>query len=294
MTQDDFKGRIASIQWNNRLKTNFLYLWFLGSMVFMSLLLLIPVIGIMALIDPNSIIPHLEDGSILFLGLKFVRKIFFFTIAGVLLFIYRDYKQIEEKFDCKPLTLPSNHDFYKHLETLCISRGVTVPDLYIFTRSDYNRLVTAVTLHTPGKKQKAILTEADLALPLPLQESLAAQIVQRIHTKDTLFFTLFCFLGYFPTHLEHAMGKVRYTIFKPFLKTTEMVMKPFRQPLLEWRLARMDVGSLELTKLKGPARELINLMPSHQTLAQHFHDPYIPLFLSKSDAAYRLDTLTQS
>ena len=294
MNQENFKGRVAGIQWNNRLASNLLMLWFVFAIVVFCILLLTPILLGFAALDHQSLLSLLEEPKIQRRYIIVFCKAIFFVGGSLLYFIYRDFNRIEDMFVCKPLPLAHPDPFYVTLETLCISRGLRMPELYVFTGSAISRMVTAAVLQGTGGRSKVILTQADLNLAQPVQEALAAQIVQRLYTRDALFLTALCFIGFFPDHMAEAANKISRVLLKPALFLTDKIMGPFRSLVLKLRMAKLDVGALELTKVKGPAHDLLNRLAPLKDVQEHYYDSYLPLFITQTDGPYRLRMLDAS
>jgi hypothetical protein len=288
-------ANIAAIQWNNRLKSLLLALVFLlGILIFaVSLVLMIGVPVMLFSKDPNFR-PEVffDNPRIQWHVFKFFTKVLLFCLGAAAFFIWKHISHVGKVMSARPLKLPSSDPFYRALENLCISRGLRVPDLYVFhpyaLRKD---MVTAAVMQGTGGSWALILTEGALQLAPALREALLAQAVQRVHSKDTFFLTRFCFLGYFPFHIMNGTNKIGRIMFKLPLGAADLLMKPLRPRVLDLRLARLDSGSLELTKEAGPMAALLAKLPTHKEVEAWFHEPYLPLFIARSDSAYRQDLL---
>ncbi len=280
-------GRIAAIQWNNRLMSNLLMLWFVLAVFVFSILFILPIPVIVAVADPAHAKDFLYSDDVIRRVLLITAKIFGGLSFAALCFVYRDFNRAEQSFEARRLELSHPDPFDMTLENLCISRGLQVPELFLLGGQAGN-LVTAVVLQGLKKRSKVFLTQADLYLPRELQDALAAQIVQRLHTRDTLFLTLLTFIGYFPYHMVQGANIVGKVLMGPALKATEFLLKPVRSWIIDLRHSRLDVGALELTKEKGPAQELLELLAPYETLQRLYHDPYLPLFIMQTDERGRI------
>ncbi|MEZ0226845.1 MAG: hypothetical protein ACAH83_19975 [Alphaproteobacteria bacterium] len=284
-------SNIAGIQWNNRLKSVFLTFMFLfGVLAFaLTLVMMISVPIALFVPDPKFRLDNFMDNGRLHLQvLKFFLKILFFSLGATLFFIWKNISKVDRVMMAKPFKLTSSDTFYRELENLCISRGLRMPDLYMFeNRAVPRTIVTAAVMQGLNGQWALIVTEAAYRLPPPLREALLAQAVQRVYTKDTLFLTLFCFLGYFPYHVANGTNAFGRILFKLPLAAADLVLKPLRPHVLDLRLARLDVGSLELTKEAGPMAELMTKLPRHAEISTYFYDPFLALFIARSAGSYR-------
>jgi hypothetical protein len=282
-------SNIAGIQWNNRLKSVFLTFMFLFGVLAFSLTLITMIAAPIAVFDPKFRGDNLLHNTHLHLQVvKFFLKILFFSLGATLFFIWKNISKVEHVMMAKPFKLTSSDAFYRELENLCISRGLRMPDLYMFeNRAVPRTLVTAAIMQGFDGKWALIVTEAAYRLPPPLREALLAQAVQRVYTKDTLFLTLFCFLAYFPHHVANGTNAIGRVLFKLPLAAADLVLKPLRPHVLDLRLARLDVGSLELTKEAGPMAELMTKLPRHADIGAYFYDPFLALFIARSAGSYR-------
>jgi hypothetical protein len=282
---------IAQIQWNNRLKSAFLAALFLFGILIFALVLVSMIAVPIALsgIDPKFRLDNLLDNPrIHFQVFKYFMKVLLFCLGAALFFIWKNISKVEEVMSAKPLKLASSEAFYRELENLCISRGLRMPDLFMFeNRAVPRTMITAAVMQGTGGRWALIITEAAYRLEPALREALLAQAVQRIHTKDTLFLTLFCFLGYFPFHIMNGTNVFGRIAFKLPLAAADKIMAPLRPHVLDLRLARLDAGSLELTKEAGPMAQLMGRLPLHSEIAEYFHDPYLALFIARSAGSYR-------
>lgn len=296
MTTEAFQGQIKRIQWDNQIISGLMMAYFLiGILIFVSLISAC-LVAIVSVFDPGLVQDILSDAK---MQLRFARsyiKLLFFALAGAFYFVYRDFNQAERMFGAVPLDLRASDPFYRMLEAQCISRGLPVPSLYVIDDPAHlpPGAVTAVALHGPSRQSKLLISPAVRRLDPELQEAFIAQAVQRLHTKDTLFLTLLCFLGHFPFHLLEQSNAVARTVFKPFLKVTDALMAPARRAIINLRMAKLDVGSLELTKDKSSAVRLLDALAPLETISQHYHEAYLPLFIAKSDGPYRLRTLERA
>lgn len=297
MTTDVFQGQIKRIQWNNQVISGLMMVYFLiGILIFVSLVSACFVLAVFVF-DPGSAQDMLYESKTQIKFVRFYLKFLFFALAGAFYFVYRDFNQAEQMFGAVPFELRPNDPFYQRLETQCISRGLPMPALYIINDADNMPpgAVTAVVLQGLAKQSKLLISPAVYhQLDPDLQEAFIAQAVQRLYTKDVLFFTLLCFLGYFPFHVLQESNAVARVVFKPFLMVTDAVLAPVRRMILNLRMAKLDVGSLELTKDKSSAVRLLDALTPLETLGQHYHEAYLPLFIARSDGPYRLRTLERA
>ncbi len=269
-----------------------LMLWFMvGIFVFVSLLFGTVMI-LIAFGNAEGIVNYIGSSKFQLRFLKLFAKVLFFSFAGTFYFMHWKIKHAGTMFNAAPLVMKSTHPFYRALENLCIARGLKTPDLYL--ANDHPELVTSAVLQGFSKTSKLILSRAVLDLPSAQQEALAAQAVQRLYTRDAVFFTFFCFLGYFPYHMLDAVGKFRKALLSPFLKIVEWILKPVRPLIFNMRLARVDAGSLELTKDKESMLQLLARLPSREQLAVYYYDPYLALFITGSGENYRKQSLNKA
>jgi len=173
---------------------------------------------------------------------------------------------------------------------------LSVPELFVIDDAASLRpdLVTAVVLQGLGNRSKLLVSPAILKLSGELQEAFIAQAVQRLHTKDVLFFTLLCFLGYFPFHVMREVNAIARIMFKPFLIITDRLMAPVRKMILNLRQAKLDVGSLELTKDKTSTAQLLEVLAPLHVIERTYYEAYLPLFIAKSEGPYRLRMLEKA
>ena len=133
-----------------------------------------------------------------------------------------------------------------------------------------------------GGKSALILTHEDLKLPPDLQEALAAQVVQRLYTKDSWFMTLYCFLGHFPFHVLRSSNVIaRYAFWLP-MKIADLVIAPFRSMILDLRMARLDMGAIEITKNAESMGKLLQNLMTLEEVERFIHAPYLSLFIAAS------------
>lgn len=295
----DLPTNIKAIQWNNRIKSVTLMMVFLvGILIFATsfVLMIAAPIGLLVVVfappDPTFNLADIMHQPRLYSHiLKYFLKIFLFSLGATLMFIYKGVSNIGRIFDARPLKLHSSDPFYRELETQCIERGLSIPELFIFNQRALSSQVTAAIIQGVRRKSALIVSDASFKLKAPVRQALLAQAVQRLYTKDTYFLTLFCFLGYFPFHVSRSLRKWVGWIFRPALWIADQVMAPFRPLMLDIRLARLDVGSLELTKDAGPMHELLEKLCSYIELKKYFHTPYLSLFVAQSTGSYRKDIL---
>jgi hypothetical protein len=275
---------IARIQWNNRLKSGALCVFFLVAMGVFALTLFL-MIAVPASLIPDSglSIPQmLADPKMQIRIFRFFAKVFFFASATTLYFIYRDINNIGNIFGAQPLQLQSRDGFYRALENMCIARGLKTPALYVFSPATFPPPhLSAAVVQGVGGKAALIVTQAALKLPPPLQEALAAQAVQRLYTKDTYFLTLFCFLGHFPFHVSRATNAIGRAVFWLPLKAAELALKPFRPVILNLRLQRLDAGAMDLTKDAAPLAALADQLAPLPVVETYIYAPYLSLFITK-------------
>lgn len=289
-----FKGKIQSIQWNNRIKSNLLMIWFLISMAIFVILYISPILLTFFILDPDEFMQSINSPTFEFRIFKIFFKIFSFTTFITLAFIYRDFKNTDIIFSADKINLKHNNLLHQKIENLCIERGLKIPDLYVIRSFLPNNLVTSIVLQDFSGNSKIILSQGALSLPAHLQEALAAQAIQRIYTKDALFFTLLCFFGYFPFHVMQNTNKFARTILKPFLFLTDKMMSPIRNSILNIRSARMDAASLALIKEKQTIHELLEKLASLKEIENYYHEAYLPLFVTRTDIVYRQSTLEKA
>ena len=279
---------IARLQWNNRLKSGALCVFFVAGMAVFALTLFL-MVALPASLAPDSglSLPQMmHDPKMQLKLLRFFLKIFFFAGGMTLYFIYRDIKNIGVIFSARPLTLHSSDTFYRAVENMCISRGIKMPALYVFNHTVIPpQTVTAAVAQGVGGVSALIVTEGTLKLAPPLQEALAAQAVQRLYTKDTYFLTMYCFLGHFPFHAARSANVIAKYLFWLPLRAAELVLAIARPMILNLRLQRLDAGALELTKDAAPLDALAAQLPAMDTLENYFYAPYLSLFIAKPQAA---------
>lgn len=239
--------------------------------------------------DPTFSPAHvLENARVQWQVLKFFLKILLFVFGAAMFFIWKNISRVSAVMGAQPLKLQSTELFWRELETLCISRGLQMPDLYMFENRTVPRtLVTAAIMQGVGGKWALVVSEGAYRLKSEMRQALLAQAVQRIHTGDMHFLTFFCFLGYFPAHIALGTNKVGKILFKIPLAAADMFMKLFRKRLLDLRLAKLDMGAVELTKDAGAMRELMKLLPTHAEVEKYFLEPYLSLFIARSEDGYR-------
>lgn len=275
---------IARIQWNNRLKSGALCTLFIFAMAVFALTLFL-MIAVPASLVPDSglSIPQmLGDPKMQFKIFRFFTKVFFFASAATLYFIYRDINNIGRLFSAQPLQLRSSDSFYRALENMCIARGLKTPSLYVFSPAIFPPPhVSAAVVQGVGGKSALILTQGALKLEPPLQEALAAQVVQRLYTKDTYFLTLLCFLGHFPFHVSRGTNVIGRIVFWLPLKAADLVLRPLRPVILRLRLQRLDAGALDLTKDSAPLAALAERLAPLPVVENYIYSPYLSLFIAK-------------
>tara|TARA_B100001989_G_C24544933_1_gene470106 strand:+ start:1579 stop:2505 length:927 start_codon:yes stop_codon:yes gene_type:complete len=299
---EKFQGNLKRIQWNNKLKTAVLSLYFIfGIFLFTTLLLLMLIIASYLIVGAfhgyenlfevflkKIIFFDFETGKIIKIA-QLYAKIFIFIIFAYFYFMYSHMKRIGKFFCAVPLQLSHNDIFYQTLENFCIARGLKVPNLYITQKDGYipDRFITGIVVQDLKGKASLIITPAVYNLEKPLMEAFLAQVVQRIFTKDTLFLTQFCFIGYFPYHLREGSNIIFKTVAKAPLYVIDKILKPVRNWVLNMRFGRLDVGALELTKEKKPMDELLNRLTPLEEIQKYIHDPYLTLFITKTSTEYR-------
>lgn len=276
---------IAKTQWNNRLKTVALSTVFLLGIAVFALTLFF-MIALPISLAPNSgfdLASALSDPKMQVKIARFFLKVLFFSLAGALYFVYRDIKNIGAIFSADRLEMRTTDPFYRTLEQKCIERGVTVPDLYLFRKNAFPvDGISACVAQGAGGKSALILTHEDLNLTPDLQEALAAQVVQRLYTKDTWFMTLYCFLGHFPFHMSRATNVIgRYLFWLP-MKAADLVITPFRPLILDLRLARLDMGAVEITKNAESMGRFLQHLMTLEEVERFIHAPYLSLFIAAS------------
>ncbi|MDP2206950.1 MAG: hypothetical protein Q8K65_11660 [Alphaproteobacteria bacterium] len=275
---------IARIQWNNRLKSGALCLLFIVAMAVFALTLFLMIAAPASFVPESGLsIPQmLAEPKMQLRILRFFTKVFFFAAAATLYFIYRDINNIDRLFSAQPLQLRSSDSFYRALENMCIARGLKTPALYIFSPVIFPPPhVSAAVVQGVGGKSALILTQGALNLEPPLQQALAAQVVQRLYTKDTYFLTLLCFLGHFPFHVSRATNVIGRIVFWLPLKAADFVLRPFRPLILNLRLQRLDAGALDLTKDAAPLAALAERLAPLPVVEHYIYTPYLSLFITK-------------
>ncbi len=290
----DLPENIARLQWNNRLKSMLVMLMFVfGITVFAVTLVLMVVVPLSLVPDSGISLQELVDNPKVHRNaLKYFLKVLFFCMGGALYFIYRGLARVGDLFSAVPLKLSHTDPFYRMLENLCISRGLKTPDLYMFKPVAIpSNILTAAVVQGVSQKAALIVTNAALSLPPAEMEAFAAQVVQRLYTKDTHFLTLFSFLGYFPWHILSNTNVFGRVLFKLPLKAADIVMEPARAMVMNLRFARLDVGSLELTKDREAMMRVLEKIAPIETVGKYFHDPYLPLFLMGAQGLHRQQAL---
>lgn len=287
---------IAAIQWNNKIKTGLLSISYLVAiLVFVVTLLLMVVVPIMLVpqfnLDLQTVLQsqRLQTKSIII----FV-KVLFFCIGTTLYFIHRGINDIDKIFKAHKLVIASSAPFYRALENNCIARGITMPALYFFRTNMGKSTVTAAVVQGVSGKSALVVSSSCLDLPQAEQEALAAQTVQRLYTKDTFFLTLFCFMGHFPYHIAGNTNRVAQVILWLPCKAAEAVLSVLRPFILDLRLARLDAGSLELTKDADAMASLLGKLASLEEIEKYFYAPYLSLFISKNDRGSRQKILSKT
>jgi hypothetical protein len=285
-------GRIKAIQWNNRIKTLLLMTWFILAIMLLSCLVVGVVTFVATGFDFAAFKNTFFSSNSEFRLLRFFLKFLGFIFLGAYLFLKRDIDHIERIFDARNLPMAASHPFYRELETLCISRGLKVPSLYLMNMN--SDLVMAAVVQGFSRDWKLILSKAAISLPEAEQKALLAQAVQRIYSKDAFFFTIFCFFGYFPFHVLQEANKFSRMALRPFLFIVDIFMAPIRPLILNLRMARMDAGSLELTKDKQGMLDLMRHLAGKEALIKYYYEAYLALFIMQTNSEYRKSALDQS
>ncbi len=288
---EEFGGNLKKIQWNNRLKTTALSAYFiLGVFIFTTMFLAAILVPLGLYMGFEGLMKEITGSTSDIVRLiKPYIKVFAAITAAFLFFMYTDLKNVGDFFGAERLNLKHDDLFYKTIENFCIARGLAVPDLYI-TREDGfipDEFVTGVVTQDFTGKASLVITPSVYHLDKPHLEAYLAQVVQRIHTKDTLFLTLLCFIGFFPFHLKHQGNPIFNFVARPFLYVTDIILKPVRDMIINMRFARLDVGALELTKEKQPMDELLDILTPLADVRIYIEDAYLPLFLAKTNEDYR-------
>lgn len=290
---ETFGGEIKRIQWNNRLKTFYLSFYFLfGLLLFAVLITALFLIPFVLFGQADEYMKHVMEGRLhdIYRLVKPTVKIFIFVIAAYFYFLYSDMKNVGRFFGAYRMELNSGDAFYKILENFCIMRGLRVPDLYCISEEEGfipAHFVTGAIVEDYTGKASLVITPAVYHLEKPLLEAFLAQAVQRIYTRDTLFLTRFCFLGYFSFHLLERSNPVFAAIAKPFLTVIDRILKPLREKILTMRFASLDAGAIELTKEKAPMDELLSQLTPLSDVQDFIYDPYLTLFIVQTDEEYR-------
>ncbi len=287
----EFQGNIKQIQWNNRLKALGLSVYFLfGIFIFTTLLACVIFVPVYLFGGYDELMHSLGGNTSNSIRLvKFYVKIYLAVAVGFLFFLHTGLKDVGYFFDADRLTLKADDLFYKTLENFCIARGLRVPHLYL-TQEDGSipdECVTGAVVRDFSGQTSLIITPAAYHLDKPHLEAYLAQVVQRIHSGDVMFLTLFSFLGYFPFHLSQSDNAVFNYVVRPFSYVTDLLLKPVRSVILNMSLSRLDAGALELTKEKQPMQELLSMLTLVDQLAEYIEDAYLSLFLVNTDDAYR-------
>ncbi|MBW7911228.1 MAG: hypothetical protein H3C49_08155 [Alphaproteobacteria bacterium] len=287
MTAVPLPDNIARLQWNNRLKSGAMCIFFIAAMGIFALTLFLMVAVPVSLVPDSGITlaQMITEPKMQTRMLRFFAKIFFFAGGMTLYFIYRDINNIGTIFSASPLVLHSGDRFYRAVENMCISRGLKMPMLYVFDETTVPpQIVTAAVAQGVGGKSALVVTEGALNLSPALQEALAAQTVQRLYTKDTYFLTMFCFLGHFPFHVARSANIIaRYAFWLP-LQASDVLLKMIRPRMLNLRLQKLDAGAMELTKDAAPLDALASQLATPQQLDDYFYAPYLALFITKPQA----------
>lgn len=282
---DRLPDNIAKTQWNNRIKTVLLSAVFLLGIGVFALSLFLMIFIPIAVIPGSGLdlATALADPKMQVKIARFFLKVLLFSMAGALYFIHRDIRNIGEIFSADRLQMKTTDAFYRTLEQKCIERGVTTPELYIFRKNAFPiDGVSAAVAQGVGGKSALILTHEDLKLPQDMQEALAAQVVQRLYTKDTWFMTLYCFLGHFPFHVLRSTNIIgRYLFWLP-MKIADLVIMPFRPLILDLRMARLDMGAIEITKNAESMGRLLQSLMTLEEVERFIHAPYLSLFIAAS------------
>lgn len=294
----EFQGNIKKIQWNNRLKSIGLCVYFLFGIILFTTMLLSVVFAVIYAFGGYEEIMDSLGGSVSDTAriLKVYVKIFIAVGAAFVYFLYTDLKDVGYFFAADRLTLKADDLFYKTLEDLCIARGLKVPDLYLTQENGMipDAFVTGVVVKDFAGKTSLIITPAAYHLEKAHLEAYLAQVVQRIHSGDVMFLTLFSFLGYFPFHLQQSGNPIFNFVAKPFLIVTDFLLKPVRSMVLNMSFSRLDAGALELTKDKAPMQELLSMLTPVEDIAPYVEDAYLSLFLANTNDAYRQEMLKRA
>ncbi|MEZ5814519.1 MAG: hypothetical protein R3E13_07380 [Alphaproteobacteria bacterium] len=293
---EQFGGQIQKIQWNNNLKSLWLSFYFIFGIIFYVTLLLTAVLLVIAAlayaVDPQNFTNELrgfelKPNNIYRIGKPYV-KMFVFVILATMWFFKQSLGDVGYFFSAQRLELPHDDPFYKTLENLCIERGLRVPHLYLWHENIFpEECVTGAVVQDLRKGASLVITPATYHLPDEEMEAFLAQVVYRIESRDVLFLSLLCFFGFFPDHLRAGTHKTLAKILTPFLKITDMVLKPVRNMILNMRFGRSEVGAITLTKKKAPMAALLEKLAPLETVRLYFHDQYLPLFITKTNEEYR-------
>lgn len=293
MDEGSFAGEIKRIQWNNHLKTAALSAYFFfGLMIFTAMLVAVVLIPAMILDGPQAVLGYItQDSYSLFKVIRPFLKIMSFLTLGIFIFIAVDLKRVDKMFRAKKLDMGPGDWFYRTLENMCIARGLRMPALYVTDTQNPvipPHFITGVVTESFTKQTSLIVTPAVLEdLSRPQCEAFLAQVVQRIYNRDTMFLTLFCFIGFFPHHLQKRGNRIFRVLARPFLYSTERCLRPIRAQIIQMRFGRLDVGALELTKEKKPMAELLERLTPMSEISNYIHDPYLTLFIARTGGEYR-------
>lgn len=288
-----FHGRVKQIQWNNRIYTGLLSLVFVvGIILFVTLLIgsiMLPIAAISGEWDILSPDSATEWRRII----KPYVKVSLFVFLGTLYFMRSSIENIAKMFYALRVGVAHDDLFYRAIENACISRGVTMPKLYMIQNSLVldKELITGIVVQNTSGENLLIFNQKTMDMPEHLLDSYAAQVAHRIASGDTMFLTILCFLGFFPYHLkQEALPGVKQ-IITPFLWVTEKFIAPFRKIIIDRRFSRLDVGALEISKDKAAMSELLQRLAPIEKIRETIHDPYLPLFITNSDNEKRAKVL---
>lgn len=286
---DNFRGRVKKIQWNNRIYTGLLSLVFLVGIFLFVTMLIGSIFGLVTLVTGEWDIFYPETATDWRRIVRPYIKVSIFVVLGTLYFLNSSIENIAKMFMAVPVNVAHDDLFYRAIENSCISRGVTMPKLFVIndSRALNENMTTGIVARNLKGENILIFNHKTLNMPAHLLDSYAAQVAHRIHSGDTLFLTILCFLGFFPYHLKQEAMPIVKQIISPFLWITDKIIAPFRKIIIDMRFSRLDVGALEISKDKEAMGELLKILASIKDIRKDIHDPYLPLFITNSDDEVR-------
>ena len=294
--EEQFGGEIQRIQWNNNIKSLWLSLYFILGIFFYVTIILATVFAVIIAIgyaiDPENFFQDFTNYELkpsnIYRIVKPYAKVFIFVSLAIMWFLKESLSDVGHFFSAQKLELPHTDPFYKTLENMCIERGLTVPQIFIWSDTIFSdNDIAGAVVQDIQKRTSIVVSPATFRLPPDEMEAFIAQMVYRIYSKDVMFMSLLCFFGFFPDHLRHNMPKPVAKIFSPYLKLTNIVLSPIRNTILNMRLGRSEIGAITLTRKKAPMAALLEKLTPLETVRIYFYDQYLPLFITKTDEEYR-------